>query len=244
MDIKKRVLFWLVFVSLALVACQGSTHEPISSPSLPSPRISIVESSPTPLESVILEEDANLLIATIAAEPGDPPPYVEGSSGEQLVPLTGARIVYYDIGGATEEELRAHLDKIGPVDSSGYKGDALTEWEVSWNWPGYGTESCDLNQADVSYTVKVIFPRWEPPEDAPNNLVLKWFNYTYRLAKHEQGHVDHLVDNYEIVLAAIKRATCETADAAAEAALEPLRSFDLEYDRQTRHGATQGARFP
>lgn len=161
-----------------------------------------------------------------------------------MVPMPEAEIVYYDIEGVTEEELRAQLDELGPVDSSGYKGDALVEWFISRDWPGYGTDNCDLSQAQVSYTVEVIFPRWKPPEDAPNNLVIKWFNYTYRLAKHEKGHVDNLMENYQIVLEAIKGATCETADAAAEDALELLRAFDLEYDRQTGHGATQGARFP
>jgi predicted secreted Zn-dependent protease len=189
------------------------------------------------------EENENSLIATIAVDPVEVPTYVQGSSGDELVPLQ-AKIIYYDIEGATEEELRAQLDQLGPVDSSGYKGDALAEWFISWNWPGYGTDNCDLSQAEVSYTVKVIFPHWTPPEDASNNLVIKWFNYTYNLAKHEQGHVDYVVTNYQIVGEAIKGATCETADAAAEAALEPLRAFDLEYDRQTGHGQTQGARFP
>ena len=161
-----------------------------------------------------------------------------------MVRIPEATIVYYEIGGSTENELRAQLDELGPVDFSGYKGDAVTEWYISWYWPGYGSEDCNLSEAEVSYTVKVIFPRWTPPADAPNNLVIKWFNYTYKLAKHEKGHVDYVVANYQIVLEAIKGATCETADAAAETALEPLRAFDLEYDLQTGHGATQGARFP
>jgi predicted secreted Zn-dependent protease len=161
-----------------------------------------------------------------------------------LVPIPEATIIYYDIEGATEGELRDQLNELGPVDSSGYKGDAVTEWHISWDWPGFGSEDCNLSEADVSYTVEVLFPRWTAPDDASNNLVIKWFNYTYKLAKHEKGHVDYVVDNYQIVLEAIKGATCETADAAAEAALEPLRAFDLEYDSQTGHGATQGARFP
>lgn len=240
-DVKFVGLF--VLVALVLVACQGTTPEPASSSPLPSPGVSVVQAEPTPRESTAGEDNANPLIATIASDPVELPAYVQGTSGEELVPLQ-AEMVYYDIEGKTEEELRAQLDELGPVDSSGYKGDALAEWVVSWNWPGYGTENCDLSEAEVSYTVKVVFPRWMPPEDASNNLVIKWFNYTYRLAKHEQGHVDYVVANYQIVGEAIKGATCETAEAAAQAALEPLHEFDLDYDRQTGHGATQGARFP
>ncbi len=32
--------------------------------------------------------------------------------------------------------------------------------------------------------------------------------------------------------------------ATAQAALEPIRQFDIQYDLNTDHGATQGARFP
>jgi predicted secreted Zn-dependent protease len=244
MDHKLRLIFLLVLIVLVLIACQGQAPEPAASTPLPSPGISIVQTDPTATISTSQGNTANSLIATIAAEPGEAPPYVQGSSGDELVPIPEATIVYYEIEGRTEEELRAELDELGPVDSSGYKGDALAEWFISWNWPGYGSDDCDLSAADVSYRVKVIYPRWTPPTNASSNLAIKWFNYTYKLAKHEKGHVDYVVANYQIVLEAIKGATCETADAAAEAALEPLRAFDLEYDRQTGHGETQGARFP
>ncbi|UCF29272.1 MAG: DUF922 domain-containing protein [Chloroflexota bacterium] len=244
MDHKLRLLTLMVLMVLVLIACQGSNLEPAKPTPLPSPGIFIIESKPTSTEPAAQEDGMNSLIATVAADPGEVPQFVQGSSGDELVLMPEAKIIYYDIEGATEEELRAQLDELGPVDSSGYKGDALAEWTIFWTWPGYGTENCDLSQAEVSYTVEVIFPLWTPPDDAPNNLVIKWFNYTYKLAKHEKGHVDYVAANYQIVLEAIKEATCETADAAAEAAVEPLREFDLEYDRQTGHGATQGARFP
>lgn len=244
MSNKLWIIGLLSLMALVMTACQEPTLEPANSSPLPSPGISVIQSEPTPLAPTSEGDNADSLIATIAADPVQVPTYVQGTSGEKLVPLEGARIVYYNIEGATEEELRAQLDELGPVDPSGYKGDAVTDWQISWTWPGYGSDDCDLSEAEVSYTVKVIFPRWIPPEDVPNNLVITWFNYTYRLAKHEKGHVDYVVENYEIVLDAIKGATCETADASAEAALEPIRAFDLEYDRQTGHGATQGARFP
>ena len=227
---------------LVLVACQGPTPQQAESTPLPSPGISVVQSEPTSRETGG-EDNANSLLATIASDPVELPTYVQGTSGEELV-LLQAETVYYDIEGISEEELRAQMDELGPVDSSGYKGDALAEWFISWKWPGYGTDDCDLSKAEVSYNVEVIFPRWIPPEDASNNLIIKWFNYTYKLAKHEQGHVDFVVDNYQIVKEAIQGATCETAEEEAQVAIETFRDFDLEYDRQTGHGATQGARFP
>lgn len=233
----------LISIPLGFVACQGPSPELGNSIALPSPGVSVFRSEPTFTEPAAQNITKNL-VATIAAESPEAPLYVQGKSGDELVQIPEATIVYYEIEGFSETDLRAQLDELGPVDFSGFKSDAATEWYISWDWPGIGSDICSLNEAVVSYEVKIIFPSWRPPEDAPNNLIIKWFNYTYKLAKHEKGHVEYLVANYHTVLDAIKGATCETADAAAEAALEPLRAFDLEYDRQTGHGATQGARFP
>lgn len=243
----KQTIVWsnglLIVIALISMACQGPTPGLANSTTLPSPGVSVVRSEPTSTESTA-QDTAKQHIATIAAESPEAPPYVQGSSGDELVQIPEATIVYYEIEGSNESDLRAQMDELGPVDYSGFKSDAATEWYVSWDWPGFRSDNCSLDEAVVSYEVKIIFPRWTPTEDAPNNLIVKWFNYTYKLAKHEKSHADYLVANYQSVLDAIKGATCETADAVAEAALEPLRAFDLEYDRQTGHGATQGARFP
>jgi predicted secreted Zn-dependent protease len=164
------------------------------------------------------------------------------SVGSVYIP--NATIVYYDISGSTENELRAQLDARGPVGYDGYKSDATTRWFIRWNWPGYGTRSCNQSAATVSYDIQVIFPRWIPPENVTPDLVAKWVNYTRVLAEHEKGHVDVVVANYQSVADAIKGATCETAEAKAQAALAPIRQHGIDYDAATNHGATQGARFP
>ncbi len=243
----KRTILWLhgmlISISLVLMACQGPTPEYANSTPLPSPCVSVVQAEPISTESAA-QDEAKHLIATIAGESPEAPPYVLGSSGDELVQIPEATIMYYEIEGSSETDLRAQMDEFGPVDFSGFKSDAVTEWYIFWDWPGFGSDGCSLNEAVVSYKVKIIFPHWMPPAGAPNNLLVKWFNYTYKLANHEKGHVDHLVANYQSVLDAIKGATCGSADTAAKAALELLRAFDLEYDRQTEHGAIQGARFP
>ncbi len=160
------------------------------------------------------------------------------------VKITGADMIYYDITGSTEGELRAQLDALGPVGYDGFKGDATTEWFIHWNWPGYGGSSCDLSAATTSLDMKVILPRWSPPNDAPPQLVARWTNYVNALMAHEKGHVDHVLENFHLVLDAIKSADCDSADAAGTAMLEKLRQFDLDYDSDTGHGATQGALFP
>ena len=152
--------------------------------------------------------------------------------------------MYYDISGATEADLRAQLNTFGPVGYDGYKGDSTTHWFIGWNWPGYGESSCQQSDVTLSYDIQVIFPRWTPPENTSPALVAKWVSYTRLLAEHEEGHVDFIMANYLSVAGAIKRATCESAEAAAQAALASLRQHDVDYDAATSHGETQGARFP
>jgi predicted secreted Zn-dependent protease len=162
------------------------------------------------------------------------------------VSIEHAQVVYYDITGSTVNELRASMDEIGPRDSSdGNKPvDAFVDWHISWTWPGYRTDACELSAASVTYSIKVIMPRWEVPADAPPELVSKWEKYMQTLAWHEQGHVNLIVDNYPSIKAVIQNATCSTAEAAAQKTLETLRELNSNYDNETKHGETQGAVFP
>lgn len=188
-----------------------------------------------------------VLACTFGAQPptDSPAPTSQPSINSiQEVSIPNAEVIYYDISGSTESELRAQLDALSPVGYDNYKGDATTNWYIGWNWPGYGTSDCDLTQTEVTYSVKVTMPRWKSPADADPQLVNKWNNYVQALALHETGHVNFVVQNYQSVKTAIQNATCDTAEAAAQAALEPIRQMDIDYDAETGHGATQGARFP
>jgi predicted secreted Zn-dependent protease len=158
-----------------------------------------------------------------------------------LVPIEFPKAVvrYYDITGSTEQDLRHQMTAQGP---EGY--DAFTRWNVRWNWPGRGEADCRLKEAEVSYEVTVTFPRWMPTAETTPELVAKWNRYVRALADHEQLHVDNVVKRFPAVVAAIRNATCLTAEAAAQAALNPIRLFDAQYDLNTDHGRTQGARFP
>jgi predicted secreted Zn-dependent protease len=165
-------------------------------------------------------------------------------TGVTAVDIPYAKMVYYDIGGSTEDELREQLDAKGPVSSDGYHGDALTTWFVHWNWDGYGTETCDLRSASATYDIKVAMPRWVPPPEASPALIEKWNTYVLALANHEKGHVDNVIANLPVIITAIRRATCSSAEAEAQEILSGIRMIDENYDTTTDHGATQGAHFP
>lgn len=159
-------------------------------------------------------------------------------------PVRHAKMVYYAVGGATPEQVRAQIDARRPTAPDGFPWDAYTRWDFHWSWPGYGSSSCSLSKAVVTLRVVVSFPRWTHPKAAPASLAAAWSRFTRALARHEQGHVDYAVARYPAVVRAIKRATCRSADAAGLEQLNLIRKHDAAYDKATQHGATQGARFP
>ena len=214
----KRGLLVLLSV-LLLAACQAASADP--------------SSEPRPRSNAATLASAGGAVATASAV-----------SDSDDADIPNATVNYYDISGATADEMRTQLNALRPTANDGSKGDAVTTWYVQWYWPGYGTSSCDLAAATVSYDIKVAFPHWVQPANPDPGLVARWTTYTNTLATHEEGHVDYVVDNYQSVAAAIKGATCATADAAAQTALRPIRQHDLDYDADTDHGATQGATFP
>jgi predicted secreted Zn-dependent protease len=171
-------------------------------------------------------------------------PAAKSSTGRPLptlfpVTFPHATVQPYEVGGATESDIRGQLNARGP---NGY--DAYTKWTVHWNWPGQGTANCRLQDAAVSYEITVTFPRWTPTAPAAPELVAKWNGYLYALSLHENGHVNNVVSHFPAVVAAIKGGTCLSAEAAAQAVLQQMRAYDSQYDDNTDHGRTQGARFP
>jgi predicted secreted Zn-dependent protease len=188
---------------------------------------------------LFLAVTALLLLAACASAPAATSR--DGRPLPTLFPVTfpHATVQLYDVHGSTESEIRTQLSALGP---GGY--DAYTKWYVRWNWPGQGTANCRLPEAEVSYDITVTFPRWTPTEQATPELVAKWNGYLYALALHENGHVSNVVEHYPAVVAAIKGSTCLAAEGAAQAVLQEMRQFDTQYDHDTDHGRTQGARFP
>lgn len=158
--------------------------------------------------------------------------------------IPNATIEWYDIQGSTSAELRQQVDTYGPVDDNGERWEAMTYWEISWNWPGYGSADCNLSQATVSYENTVILPRWNPPPEAAPQLIERWNAYLPALARHEQNHVEIVLAHYQEVLSAIQSADCLTADSAARAAFEEIRRLQNEYDDASQHGANEGIYFP
>ena len=230
--VKKKIFLLFIFFSTLTACASGSAEATAVNPSQ-TPKV-LPSQTQTPLPT-----PTNTITPTSTASV-TPTPIIGRVSIEHV------QIVYYDITGSTESEMRKSMDQMRPKDpyDNNRPVDAYTDWYISWNWPGYGTDICDLTAAVVTYKIKLNVPRWKAPVDASPELIAKWEQYIQSIVLHEKGHIENIVNNYLSVKTDIQNATCSTADAAGQNALVQLRKFDSSYDRQTKHGETQGAIFP
>jgi len=167
---------------------------------------------------------------------------------DPVVTLTVDR-VYYDVVGASADELRAQLDSRGPTG----RQDAYTDWWVQWRYDYVQTASgCSVRSLSVNVDVTITFPHWTSPGDVSTELEGQWRAYLAALAVHEDGHkrialeaANEIATALSSLLAYPSCAKLERdADATGERILERYRQQEQSYDRETEHGATQGARFP
>lgn len=152
-------------------------------------------------------------------------------------------IAWYDVAGATPAAVRASLDARRPTDPNDRaRVDALTRWSISWQWLGSPADPCGLSHATVSFAASVQLPRLTT-RVAPE-LRRDWDRYVAALARHEAKHVRAAYAARAEVLAALRGATCATANAAGDAVLAAIHADAKALDQATDHGRSEGARFP
>jgi len=174
------------------------------------------------------------------ASTSTPPPSPEVS--------VSAHTQYYEISGVAGDDLRAQMDELGPGDH-----DVYTSWFIRWTYPDVVTDAtCAVGPVEVSLSITYTLPQWDAPPGAPVDLVEKWNAYLAALQLHEAGHKDIAVaagNEIRKTLSALPAyPSCEelhrSGEAASQDVMDRYRLQEVQYDQQTDHGATQGARFP
>jgi predicted secreted Zn-dependent protease len=177
------------------------------------------------------------LAASACAEP---PP-----SRGPLAGIPNLEVEYYNVSGASVAEIRAAINRVRPRDpNDGVAVDALNRWYISWRWPGNGSGGCDLARTNMRFTATLRMPRLINAERTPRPVLARWQAYVAALERHEAGHLRHAYDNMGNVLRAIRASNCTNANDNGRAAVRILAAWDVSYDRETRHGFSQGAHFP
>lgn len=172
---------------------------------------------------------------------GDAPDYAEAA----FAAYPGTSVRFYDVDGTDAKSIRASLNSLGPKGKrDGKNYDAATTWNATWHWPGGADGKCDLTRLEYSLDIVVILPHLHDQDHVSPALRKAWGRYMAGLIDHESGHVKHAYEHRGDIENAVKSSSCENANAAGAAAVAEMARFDVQYDAETHHGATQGALFP
>lgn len=163
------------------------------------------------------------------------------------------QVRWYDVEASSAAALRVMLSLKGPIDTTGARHDAFTEWYVTWH-PAFphAEGGCSTGPVVTSVRVRITLPRWNAPWGTPTELLARWRTYLDALAAHELGHREKALEAAADIEAGLPSLdpmpTCAqmelVANQLAHQILERYRQADRDYDELTDHGATQGAVFP
>ena len=163
------------------------------------------------------------------------------------------RLTYYKITGSSARELRDAMNAKRPVGKDGRPHDAVTSWFVRWTYTTTGgSPGCAVKAFNVSLDLAMTLPQWTNESDATPQLLEHWRTYYAALVKHEEGHkaigTSAAADIRDAGSRLSSEPSCSELAKAVEKMtgemLERYRQREREYDRDTDHGRTQGARFP
>ena len=167
-----------------------------------------------------------------------------GVSGE-------TEVVYYDVHGRTAAELIADMRRFGPKSATGtiYYGETHTP--LSWEYRTRSDGSmCSLRDIRMHASAKITLPAWRPPVDTMSGLWADWKQSMAGLELHEIGHKDISARYALVIMRKLREVNTfcssfnDEARRVTDALLVQLRVEHEHYDRDTRHGLTQGSAFP
>lgn len=172
-----------------------------------------------------------------------PPPHL------QLFRRAGVAIAYYEINSPTLEQIPHLMRRVGPIDVDGIRRDALLSWNIRWGRTHTSRYATTVTMVGVQRSVVLTLPRWCPEQAPTAEDKLEWSRYLLRVLEHEAGHAGiffRYSSQFESVFRKFSE-ECPTCSPREEnergfRLLHRLNAEQRQYDDDTLHGATQGAR--
>lgn len=156
---------------------------------------------------------------------------------------------YYPVHMEPSYTLREALNAATPISVDGRRFHGHTRWTVRWTfrWWREPAGTCRITQVTTRLRTTVQLPELVGATPAQQ---ARFDRYVAALARHEQGHVQFgreaaqaIDEGIALLPAAPDCATLERqANALGHRLLREHAEREKKYDRDTRHGASQGAR--
>lgn len=154
-------------------------------------------------------------------------------------------ITYYDISAATLSEVGQSIRASGPR-SQGRRWGAVTTWRLVYQYQTRMTgNSCQAHHVRVRVRTAISFPRLNPTAQPDSAMLAFWEQYNAGLAEHERGHALLAVKGAGDIVRALESEQAPCAQLGSRLndtfgrMMFALNNRQVEYDLETRHGATQ-----
>jgi predicted secreted Zn-dependent protease len=163
------------------------------------------------------------------------------------------RLVYYPVVGDDVYTLRRSIDSYRLVDAFGKRHDADTRSSIHWTYTtSSDASSCSLVSFHTTLDVQITLPQWQVSNEASGEMKQRWADYIRALRLHEDGHVQNgrmeATAISQLLQAVGPHADCGLLDRDVKEQTDRIHRYyeasDIDYDRRTDHGRTQGASFP
>ena len=162
-------------------------------------------------------------------------------------PEVNVRTKYYKVRGNTAADIRRDLDRRSPVEY-----DAQLNWNIEWRFTRRQfLDWCKMTKVAVAVNIVYTLPRLVQTPLPPPEVLGAWQKYMAALLLHEHGHaLTGIRAGYAIErkIKNMRRRSClqltKDAHAAVYAEIWRASALDKKYDKDTNHGATEGAVFP
>ena len=170
------------------------------------------------------------------------PPTVEGFH-------TTSRNTPWELQGNSIPALLAEKSVKGPP-GQGEHFFANTHWDLHWS---YRYEEKDggyvITLLSVTVDLQYTMPRRALPPGAADQVAAQWARFMKALTTHEIGHAENATQHGKALYTLLRKprvfaSVQELKDfiaAEGDQCIADARAADVEYDRKTQHGTTQGA---
>jgi len=115
---------------------------------------------------------------------------------------------------------------------------ATTEWFPRYDYEATGEV---VSSAAVAIEIRIKMPEWTGYSTATDAERIEWDRFLAALQRHEQGHVELVVEHLSDVDELLIGKSIESAKQSWKSALVTLKTASRTYDQETDHGRKQGA---
>jgi predicted secreted Zn-dependent protease len=154
----------------------------------------------------------------------------------------------YEVTQAPGTSLLQALNSASPIHRDGHVYHGHTSWNVHWSfqWNTLPNGMCAITSVNTTLTTITTLPQLRRPTGADSP---EFDTYLSALIRHEEGHKQFGQNAANEIDSAIThlgpQPNCKSieseANSAGRAILDRTREAEIEYDRSTKHGCTQGA---